>query len=305
MRVVWCVLLSVALAGCAAHRGASFRDAQGAEAPPASGDTSAILEDVMARARDLASEARPEPEQKTTIEGQDLRLASALVAVTAYPHPETYRAVAREYARLNVFDQAHQYLDRALTLDRRDGATYDARARLARDSGMPHLALGDAHRAVFFAPDSPIVRNTLGTVLQALGKKVEAREQYEAALRLDPSASYALNNLCYGWMLDGDIPRAVQACEQALMSDPGLVAARNNLGILYGARGEIDAARAAFAQSGDEASAFYNMGVVHLARREYREAANAFEAAQQARPTQQAAARVRQSVALATAGEDQ
>ena len=38
------------------------------------------------------------------------------------------------------------------------------------------------HRAVYYAPDSPVVHNTLGTVLQALGRRAEARAQYEKAL---------------------------------------------------------------------------------------------------------------------------
>ncbi len=46
----------------------------------------------------------------------------------------------------------------------------------------------DASRAVYYAPDSPVVHNTLGTVLQALGRRAEARAQYEKALAVDASA---------------------------------------------------------------------------------------------------------------------
>ena len=255
----------------------------------------------MAKVRERASQAHPERMPGATIESQDPRLSAALALAAARPDPDAFRAVAREYVRLRVVDRAHDYLDKALAMDRRDGATYDARARILRDSGMPHLALGEGHRAVFYAPDSPVVRNTLGTVLQALGLRKEARAQYESALRLDPAASYALNNLCYGWILEGDASKAARACEQALVSDPGLAAARNNLGVLYAAGGDVEAARSTFARSGDPAAVFYNLGIVHLARREYREATDAFEAAQQARPARQTAARVRQSAALALA----
>lgn len=256
----------------------------------------------MAKVRTLASEARPERIPAATIEQQDARLAAALLAAAAQPEPETFRAVAREYRRLHVDDRAHEYLNKALALDRRDAATYDALARVWRDSGFPHLALGDAHRAVYYAPASAVVRNTFGTILQALGQKQEARVQYELALQLDPAAGYALNNLCYGWILEGDAPRAAQACEQALRVDPELTAANNNLGILYAATGNVEAARSAFAQSGDKAAVLYSLGIVHLARREYREATKAFKSAQQARPTRQTAARVRQAEALSTAG---
>jgi Flp pilus assembly protein TadD len=111
--------------------------------------------------------------------------------------------------------------------------------------------------------------------------------------------------VCYGWILEGDAPRAARACEQALSVDPALIAARNNLGILYAARGDLEGARAAFAQSGDPSVVSYNLGIIHLARREFREAAESFAAAQWARPTRRTAARVRQAQALSTAGGSQ
>jgi len=307
--LLMCVALSVALGGCALHRTerlapASVSDvsigAPSVGAPP--GDS---LETFMAKVRQRAADARPERIPLATIEGQDPRLAAALLAAVARPEPETYRVVAREYSRLHIVDRAHDYLNKALALDRRDSATYDTLARVWRDSGAPNLALGDAHRAVYFAPASPVARNTLGTILQAMGLKQGAREQYEAALQLDPGASYALNNLCYGWILDGDARKAALACEQALSLNPELIAARNNLGILYAAGGDLEGARSAFGRSGDRAVVSYNLGIVHLARREYRKAADSFADAQQARPTRQTAARVRQALALSVSGGDE
>ena len=42
--------------------------------------------------------------------------------------------------------------------------------RVWRDWGLPALALGDAHRAIYYAPQSASARNTYGTVMQALGQ---------------------------------------------------------------------------------------------------------------------------------------
>lgn len=309
MRLVLCALLSVTLAACAARGGRQATtpgptdDTTGSTAPgpdPRIEPPETLLERVQ-RAR----EARPERVPVATIEGQDSRLSTALLAATARQSPETLRAVAHEYSRLRVADRAHDYLDKALALDRRDGATYDALARLWRDLGSLSPALGHAYRAVYFAPASPAARNTLGTVLQAIGLREGAREQYERALALDPTATYALNNVCYGWILEGDAPKATRACERALSVDPSLIAARNNLGILHAARGDLEGARAAFAQSGDPSVVFYNLGIIHLARREYRQAAESFAAAQRASPTKRTAARVRQALALSTAGGNQ
>ena len=305
LRVAVCVVFSIALAGCAMHRTAQPAPTANGHTVEAVASPEDSLETFMARVRERAAEARPERVPLATIEGQDPRLATALAAATLRPEPETYRAVAREYARLGIVDRAHDYLDKALAQDRRDWATYDTRSRIWRDSGSPNLALSDAHRAVYYAPDSPIAHNTLGTILQALGLKGGARGQYEHALRIDPTATYALNNLCYGWILEGDAPKAAQACGEALSLNPDLIAARNNLAILYAAGGDFDGARSAFERSGDQAAVSYNLGIMYMARREYRKAVEAFADAQQARPTRETAARVRQAMALSTAGGDE
>jgi tetratricopeptide (TPR) repeat protein len=219
---------------------------------------------------------------------------------------EALRAVGLEYARLGIVDRAHEYLNKALTVAPRDAATYDALARLWRDSGFPHLGLGDAHRAHYFAPASPVVHNTLGTLLQALGKRADARRSYERALQLDPGAAYALNNICYGWMLDGEASRAIAACEQALKLEPTLAAARNNLGLAFAASGDVTAARAAFSQAANPAVAHYNTGIVQLARRRYAEALESFRAAATAQPALRGTqARIRQVEQLSRPGANE
>ena len=308
MRVAASVVVCLLVSGCAARQVQDI--APGAEIDIPGVDLGKTfpaesLEAFMAKVKTLASEARPGRTSARTIEGNDRRLAAALFVSTATPSPAAFRQVAREYKRLGIFDDAYEYLNKALRLDRHDAATHDDLARLWRDSGFPHLALGDAHRALFVAPNSPIVRNTVGTILQVLGQRAEARAQYEIALQLDPSAEYALNNLCYGWILDGDAPKAAHACQHALRLNPDLAIASNNLGIAYAAAGNVSAALSAFAHAGDTALGMYNLGVVHLARRRYVEAAAAFKEAQRARPSRHTAARLRQAEALSRGGGTQ
>jgi Flp pilus assembly protein TadD len=262
------------------------------------------LESFIAKVRHLAAQARPPQRTPVThAEAADPGLAAALAAAAATPSPIAFRLVAEEYRRLGIADRAEKYLQDARALDPRDAATYDALARLWRDGGLPALALSDAYRAVFYAPDSAVVRNTLGTVLQALGRRKEAREQYEHVLRLEPAAAYALNNLCYGWILDRAPHKAEAACRAALKIDPALAAARNNLGLALAARGQLDAAREAFTDAGDRGTGLFNIGIVHMARHKYADAVSAFAAAQQARPSlRMAAVRAKQAGKLAAAG---
>jgi len=82
----------------------------------------------------------------------------------------------------------------AKPFDRKSGAAYDGLARIWRDSRRPDLALSEATRAVHFAPRSPEIMNTLGTVLLALGNIPEARKVFATTLALDPTAAYARQN---------------------------------------------------------------------------------------------------------------
>jgi Flp pilus assembly protein TadD len=263
------------------------------------------LATYIAKVRELAAQARPPRASLQTIELVDARLREALAVQIAAPSPEHMRAVAAEYKRLGVFDQAHAYLSRALAAAPDDATTLDAIARLWRDAGFPNLALTDAHRAVYFAPDSPEARNTLGTILQALGHRRLAQDEYERALALNPTAAYALNNLCYTSLLDGEAARAVSLCRRALDTDPTLAAAHNNLALVYETLGDHAAAKREFAANGDAAGALYNAGIVHLARREYGSAVEAFEAAHALKPTlTDALARARQAASAAAAAEE-
>jgi tetratricopeptide (TPR) repeat protein len=269
-------ILSVALvaaAGCAERRhlinvtpDRPSPDRTASNAAPADS-----LSAYMAKFREMAANARPEGKPAfRTVEASDPALAAALLAATAVPSPETYRNAAQEYRRLQVYDKAQEYLTRALKLDSKDGETHDALARVWRDAGFPHLGLGDAYRAIYYAPRSAAAHNTLGTIFQAIGRRADARAEYQRAIQLDPLAAYAYSNLCYGWILDDDAARAVTACRQALSLDPTSPTALNNAGLAYAMAGDMNASRESFAKAGSSAAAAFNSGVVTQAQQAWR-----------------------------------
>jgi tetratricopeptide (TPR) repeat protein len=238
----------------------------------------------MDKVRAKSERARPPANRVTTVETSDPSFAEALLALEIQPTAASHRTVAARYVRLGILDQAHEHFSAAVVLDPTDAASWDGLARIWRDWGFPHLALSDAYRAVYYAPDSPAVHNTVGTVLQALGKWSAARAQFEQALALDVTAAYALSNLCYAWRLAGNAPKAADACQHALQLQPGLEPARNNLALAYEAAGDLPSAFATLAASTDAARAAYNKGLLHLARREYRDALQSFDIARAERP---------------------
>jgi Flp pilus assembly protein TadD len=282
-RTAVCVAVVCTATGCAARNGGRSIDSGVAGHQVQAATPTDSLEVFMSKVRARSQMARPTGQQQS-VEAGDVALGKALSQVRAWPSAWTHRTTAVHYLRLGISDAAHEHFTAAVKLDSKDAASWDGLARIWRDWGFPHLALADASRAVYHAPYSPIVHNTLGTILQALGRRGEARAQYEKALAVDPKASYALTNLCYGWVLEGDAMKGADACRQALRLDPNLEAARNNLAVAYTANGDVAKALDILAASGDAARAEYNAGILHLARRQYSEALKAFDKALALRP---------------------
>ena len=234
-----CVLLTMAaaLAGCASlHRrgGASPESAAAPRTAQASapvGPAPASLQEFIASVRGRSITAgveRPSPNLQLA-EKADPVLRRALEDLAHGRTAVRHVAVAAAYLRLGIRDLAFDHFTAATALDAFDGAAYDGLARLWRDWGFPELGLVDAHRAVYRLPQSAAARNTLGTVLQALGLLAEARRAYVAAIALDPRAAWALNNLCSVDLALGRPLDAAGSCRRALALDPALLAARRNL----------------------------------------------------------------------------
>src|SRR5262245_4597731 len=282
LRVAVFVLSALALTGCAARQAR----ARGESGKASGGGRRAPLEAFIEKVRQLSLEARPARKgDAATIERTDPVLAATLVLLAAEPTAANHRHVAEEYVRLGVTDTAFHYFAQAVSLDPRDAAALDGLARIWRDWGFPQHGLGPVYRAISAAPAAPGPRNTLGTLLLALGQPSSARAAFERALALAPGAAYALNNLCYTAVIEGDAERAIDRCRAALQADPALKTARNNLALGYAASGDFEAASREFLAAGDPASERYNMGVALFATRHYEAAAAAFDRAADLRPS--------------------
>ena len=250
---------------------------------------------------------RPQPAANLlaqTVESTDPQLAAALLQAAVAPSAAAYRQAAREYRRVGVLDQAYEYFMRAVRLEPADSVSHENLARIWRDWGTPHLGLGDAYRAVHYAPESPSAANTLGTLLQAIGYVPEAKEWYGRALALDPQAWYALNNLCYAAIMTREL--AIDTCRAAVTAAPDASAPRNNLALAHAAAGDLDGAKKWFRRAGETAGAHYNYGITLMGHRDYAQAAEAFKKALELDPRHaQAAVRVRQAQQAAAEGQQQ
>ena len=107
------------------------------------------------------------------------------------------------------------------------GETYRRKA----DLGNAIQALQKARETL---PDNTVVLSTLAMVLDSASRRAEAKQVYEATLKLDPNNGVALNNLAFlmaesGGDLDDALTKAVRA-KQLL---PGMPEISDTLGWIY------------------------------------------------------------------------
>jgi Flp pilus assembly protein TadD len=133
-------------------------------------------------------------------------------------------------------------------------------------------------------PQSAAAHNTLGTILQALGRWTDARQAYSRALSLAPEAPYALNNICYLTLLEKRSEQALPFCLRAVHADPASVAARHNLALAYAAQGRMELAERELTRASPPTTAAYNLGIINLALREPGKALVSFDRACRSEP---------------------
>ncbi|MEO7793626.1 MAG: protein kinase, partial [Thermoanaerobaculia bacterium] len=120
------------------------------------------------------------------------------------------------------------------------------------DLSVPYALLGDVlryykwdwqgaeaayRRALELGPNEPIARRYYWALLASLGRFAEAREQIDAAIRIDPLSAAAFADLAYLELFEGQVEPAERDFLHALELGPGLHWAHSGLWIIYGRAG--------------------------------------------------------------------
>jgi Flp pilus assembly protein TadD len=237
---------------------------------------------IASRAQEAAVQPR-QPPAASTVEASDPVLGEALLRLAVDRDTGALLGAAQRYYQLGIRDRAIELYSEAIDRNPRSASAYDGRARVLRDWGLHEQALGDAHRATYFAPSSAEAWNTVGTIFQALNRMSEARASFVKAT-LAGSAPFAWSNLCYLSFVGGQLAQASVECGRAIDQDADHRYARNNLALIRAAQGDLQTAAELFLAAGGEAARHYNMGIVLLALKNYGAAARAFEAASRVDP---------------------
>ena len=113
-------------------------------------------------------------------------------------------------------------------------------------------------------PDTWMAHNNLGLVLEDQGKPAEAKEHYEATLRLKADYPEGYNNLGNALVHLDRAPEAIAQYEQAIRIKPDYAEAHNNLGVALLQKGRVDEAithlEKALGIESDYADAHNNLG---------------------------------------------
>jgi tetratricopeptide (TPR) repeat protein len=161
-------------------------------------------------------------------------------------------------------------------------------ASLMLDKGDVAHALTELQAVVTRAPDNPVARFNLGRAHLARGELEQARQAFQKAIELRPDYIMARLALAQLQVANGDYDAALTAVNQILAID------RNNLNArliqsaaLMGQKkfGDSQTLLEAMAKvSPDSPAVFFQLGVVNLAERKFKDAEDAFRKSYQLNP---------------------
>jgi len=95
-------------------------------------------------------------------------------------------------------------------------------------------AIANLQKAREFQPENEVIMATLGLVLDKAGRWTEAKQVYEAVLKLDANNAVALNNLAYLMAEhNGDLDDALSKAQRAKQLLPEMYEVSDTLGWIF------------------------------------------------------------------------
>jgi tetratricopeptide (TPR) repeat protein len=139
--------------------------------------------------------------------------------------------------RAGKYDFAIQTFNKILSQMDKDGKPGDIYVRLGetyRRKGDVNSAIQALQKARETLPDNVLVLSTLALVLDGAQRRPEAKQVYEATLKLDPNNPVILNNLAFLMVESGDnLDEALTKAQRAKQLQPGLFEISDTLGWIY------------------------------------------------------------------------
>jgi tetratricopeptide (TPR) repeat protein len=151
---------------------------------------------------------------------------------------DLHLALASTAQRLRRLEVATPELEWLVTKVQPNSSQYaEVEARLAECSLLRNdlqSALRQIEVARKLQPDNPMVLHNLGLIYDSLGRRKEARQVYEASLRLNEDDGVVLNNLAYLLAENsGDLDQALTLAQRARQKMPNELGFIDTIGWIY------------------------------------------------------------------------
>jgi len=195
---------------------------------------------------------------------------------------------AASHHRAGRLREAEELYQQVLAAEPENAEALHSLGMLARQIGMPDVALELIRKALAANPGEPLYTGNLGNVYKDLGRLDEAETCYRQVLQAMPYSDVAHGNLGIVLQERGNLDEAVACYRRALELNPGYAEAHYCLGSAWQLRGRVREAEDAFRQAlkinPDYADALCNLGVVLQEQGKPEEAEDAFRRALQIAP---------------------
>ena len=179
--------------------------------------------------------------------------ASRLATETVARSPEDARLLvvsARAFALAQDFAKAESTLRTAIERDPQLLEAYSMLGQIYMRQNRTDQALREFQRLAELQPNEVGPPTIVGVLQHAAGKLGEARQSYQAALRVDPTAVVAANNLAWMTMEEGgNLEVALQLAQAATQRAPASGVVRDTLGRIYFRKGLYPSAIAALEEA--------------------------------------------------------
>ena len=142
-------------------------------------------------------------------------------------------------------DDAEQHFKTAIESRPTDIDVLNNLGALVRRNGRVDEAIAWFQRALELAPNSHQTHNNIGIAYMMQGKTEDALRHLREAVRIEPQSYEARINLCRTLAQAGQTDEAITLCESLLKEKPD-AQLYNNLGALYGQKGQLENSETAF-----------------------------------------------------------
>jgi Tfp pilus assembly protein PilF len=154
-----------------------------------------------------------------------------------------------------------------------------------RKQGDPEAAVAHLEKARAARPDDIDVLTEMAVTYDALGQELLAEPLYTRVVELMPHKASGYNNLGFNYLLQGRYSEAIATFSRAMSLETPTVKMRNNLAAAFALNGQDEKALRLFEKTVGKASAYNNIGYIHMTQGNWDRAEKAFKHALELNPT--------------------